>query len=161
MARSIPHLERGLKAEEDLARIERYLQSLRLPLDSDDNASAWLRRMAARFFLLNGRLWWRQDHGRHQLCIPSSVTPTTTWAIRAFTPWVTPFSAASGGLHSTKTPSGTPICVINAGSDKLLKSVFRPRSPFPDPSSAKPISTPCQPEARGTDIGSMPLASGF
>ena len=64
-----PTSDKMLKAEEELARAEQYLHSLLLPSDLDDKASAKLLRLAARFFLLNGRLWRRQTHGRHQLYI--------------------------------------------------------------------------------------------
>src|SRR5258708_23769483 len=37
-----PALDKALKAEEDLARIEHYLHSLQLPPDLDDKASARL-----------------------------------------------------------------------------------------------------------------------
>ena len=65
-----PISEKALKAEDDLARIEQYLHSLRLPTDLDDKSSEKFLRLAARFFILNGRLWRRQSHGRHQLFIP-------------------------------------------------------------------------------------------
>ena len=67
-----PVSEKALKAKEDLQRVNHYLHSLRLPSDISDTASARLLRMAACFFLLNGRLWRRQHHGRHQLYIPPS-----------------------------------------------------------------------------------------
>ena len=66
-----PVSEKALKAEEDLQRVNHYLHSLRLPSDISDMASARLLRMAARFFLLTGRLW-RQNHGLHLLYIPPS-----------------------------------------------------------------------------------------
>jgi len=71
-----PVSDKTLKAEEDLAQVEHYLHSLRLPPDLDDNASAQLSRMATRFFLLNGRLWRHQNHGRHQLYIPLHQQPS-------------------------------------------------------------------------------------
>jgi len=65
-----PTSDKTLRAEDDMARIERYLYSLRLPSDLDHKASTRLLRLAARFFILNGRLWRRQEQGRHQLFIP-------------------------------------------------------------------------------------------
>lgn len=67
-----PTSDKVLKVEDDVARVEQYLHSLQLPSGLDDKALARLLRMAARFFLLNGRLWRRQTHGRHQLYIPPS-----------------------------------------------------------------------------------------
>ena len=64
-----PITDKALRAEEDLARVERYLYSLRLPSGLDDKASTKLLRTAARFFLLNGRLWRKQHLGQHQLYI--------------------------------------------------------------------------------------------
>jgi hypothetical protein len=66
-----PVSDKALEAEDNLARAEQYLHSLQLPPGLDDSATTKLLRLAARFFLLNGRLWRRQDHGRHQLYIPS------------------------------------------------------------------------------------------
>ena len=66
-----PVSEKALKAEDDLARVKQYLHSLWLPTDLDEKLLAKFLRLAARFFILNGRLWRRQAHGRHQLFIPS------------------------------------------------------------------------------------------
>ena len=66
-----PVADKALEAEEHLARVEQYLWSLRLPSGLDNKATARLLRSAARFFLLNDRLWRRQGNGRHQLYIPS------------------------------------------------------------------------------------------
>ncbi len=46
--------EKALQAKEDLACVERYLYSLRLPPGLNEKGSAKLLRMAAHFFLLNG-----------------------------------------------------------------------------------------------------------
>jgi integrase-like protein/reverse transcriptase-like protein len=67
-----PISEKGLEAEEPLAHVEQYLHSLRLPPELDDKTRTRILRLAAHFFLLNGRLWQRQGHGRHQLYIPPS-----------------------------------------------------------------------------------------
>jgi hypothetical protein len=65
-----PASDKAHKAEENLARTEQYLRSLRLPSGLNGKAEAQLLRSAARFFLLNDRLWRRQNDGRHQLYIP-------------------------------------------------------------------------------------------
>jgi hypothetical protein len=49
--------------DKELARVERYLYSFRLPTDLDDKVSTKFLRRVARFFLLNGRLWRWQEHG--------------------------------------------------------------------------------------------------
>lgn len=64
-----PTSDKALRIEEDMARVEQYLHSFQLPSDSTDKAASRLLRLAARFFLLNGRLWRRQEQGKHQLYI--------------------------------------------------------------------------------------------
>jgi hypothetical protein len=66
----LPASDKAHKAEENLARTEQYLRSLRLPSYLNDKTSAQLLRSAARLFLLNDRLWQRQNDGQHQLYIP-------------------------------------------------------------------------------------------
>ena len=50
-------LKKGLRADDDLVHIKQYLHSLRLPPGLDDDTMARLLRLAAHFFILNGRLW--------------------------------------------------------------------------------------------------------
>ena len=71
-----PVSDKACKAEEHLVRVEQYLRSLRLPPGLDNKATSRLLRSAARFFLLNDRLWRRQDSGRHQLYIPPHQRPS-------------------------------------------------------------------------------------
>lgn len=65
-----PVSDKTLQIEEDLMHVERYLHSLRFPSKMDDKASTKFLRLAAQFFLLNGRLWRWQSLGQHQLYVP-------------------------------------------------------------------------------------------
>jgi hypothetical protein len=65
-----PVSDKARKAEEHLARVTHYLRTRQLPPGLDSKAAAQLLRTAARFFLLNDRLWRRQSNGQHQLYIP-------------------------------------------------------------------------------------------
>jgi len=67
---SIPFDDKACKADEQIELIRHYLSTLQQPSHLDDLAHARLLRRAKNFFLADGRLWHRQDQGRHQLYTP-------------------------------------------------------------------------------------------
>jgi hypothetical protein len=65
----IPTDTKARKANEEVELIRQYLLTLQQPSHLDDSTCAHLLKRAKHFFLTDGRLWRRQDQGRHQLYV--------------------------------------------------------------------------------------------
>ena len=64
-----PASKKATQADEDLARVHRYLTSFQFPPNLDDSARLRFLRKTRRFTLRDGRLWRQQVQGRDQLYI--------------------------------------------------------------------------------------------
>ena len=62
-----PPSSKSLDAEAEMMNIQHYLETLKKPLDVDDDGWEKFLRKTRRYFLLDGRLWRRNAIGRDQL----------------------------------------------------------------------------------------------
>jgi hypothetical protein len=68
----IPRSEQARTQDALLTSIERFLIMRKRPLDLTDEEFETFVRQAARFFVLEDKLWRREAHGKHQLVLPPS-----------------------------------------------------------------------------------------
>jgi hypothetical protein len=68
----IPRSEQACTQDALLTSIERFLITHKRPLDLTDEEFETFVRQAARFFVLEDKLWRREVHGKHQLVLPPS-----------------------------------------------------------------------------------------
>jgi len=68
----IPRSEQACAQDALLTSFERFLVTRKRPLDLTDEEFETFIRQAARFFVLEDKLWHREAHGKHQLVLPPS-----------------------------------------------------------------------------------------
>jgi len=68
----IPRSEQACTQDALLTSIERLLTMRKRPLDLTDEEFETFVRQAARFFVLEDKLWHREAHSKHQLVLPPS-----------------------------------------------------------------------------------------
>jgi hypothetical protein len=66
---AIPHSEAAQVIDASLILTQQFLITRKRPADLSDHEFAVFVNHAARFFILEGNLWRREPHGRHQLVV--------------------------------------------------------------------------------------------